>query len=114
VVSAGVDYRFPSSEFTPSLDQDVTLTGKLHLYCPALFNSLSLLEKEALNSSPVLNFLHPSVELPSGGGKGFLSLILCHSILPVSDSLSSGGLGVTVSKSFCVRSDLPVYVSQAY
>jgi hypothetical protein len=67
VDSIGVEYCIPPLDSTPSLDRYVTFTSKLSLYCLALYNTLSLMEKEALNSSSELIFTHPLVNPFSRG-----------------------------------------------
>jgi hypothetical protein len=68
VDSIGIEYCVPPLDSTTSPDRYVTFTGKLSLYCLALYNTLSLMEKEALNYSSELIFPHPLVNPFSGGG----------------------------------------------
>jgi hypothetical protein len=105
--------RFPMTESTPSPERDDTISGKLNFYCPALYNSLSLWEKEELNASMLLKNLLSSVEFPSGVVKENLVINpLGSSSLPDNDIPSSGGLGGSSSLPTCVRGVLPVLESQ--
>jgi len=55
--SGWTDYRLPLTESPYSSERDVTITSKLQYYFLVLFNSLSLMEKDELNASPLLNLL---------------------------------------------------------